>query len=455
MAAVLAATGLFLYLSVRGDLDQTIAQGLRSRSGDISALVQQADDGLKGPANRRAAGSGPGFAQILERSGRVFDATPGSGRPLLRPAELRASQGGPTSFERVAPAPVPGRARLLATPIHAQGRDLTVVTGTSLADRDKALAELGTRLLIGGPVALLLASLAGYGLATAALRPVEAMRVRAAAISPEELHQRLPLARNRDELHRLGATLNSMLARLEAGQARERSFVADASHELRSPLAMLTTELELIARDRPTGEQLDGAVGSAIAEAGRLGQLTSDLLVLAQADSDGIPIATERLSVAGLVADVGRRYPAVLVDELPELELEADPRRLEQALGNMVENALNHGAGPVRIGARAHAGQVELHVRDSGPGFPPGFLGRAFERFARADGGRGTGGTGLGLAIVAAIAAGHGGSAHAANRSGSGADVWIAIPLRASGNPVSAGASGGLALPDRRRALPR
>jgi two-component system, OmpR family, sensor kinase len=428
MAAVLAATGLFLYLSLRAELDHAIAQGLRSRTGDISALVQQADNGLKDAAHTRGAGSDSGFAQILDRSGRVFDATPGLHRPLLSPAEIRATERGAASFERVAHMPLFGPARLLATPVRAQGRQLTVVAGASLADRDKALADLGARLLIGGPAALLLAALAGYGLATAALRPVESMRARAAGISPEELHQRLPIASSRDELQRLGTTLNAMLARLEAGQARERSFVADASHELRSPLAMLTTELELISRDRPRGEELDGALSSAIAEANRLGGLTGDLLVLAQSDSDRIPIAKETVRIADLLAAVGRRYPAVLVEQAPALDLEADPRRLEQALGNLVENALNHGAGPIRISALQRGGQVELHVRDSGPGFPPDFLGRAFERFARADAGRGSGGTGLGLAIVAAIAASHSGSASAVNQPGDGADVWIAIP---------------------------
>ncbi len=421
MAAVLAATGLFLYFSLRGDLDHAIGQGLRSRTGDITALVQQADNGLGGAAHARGAGSGSGFAQILDRSGRVFDATPGLHRPLLRAADIRAAGAGVTSFDRAGN-------RLLATPVRAQGRELIVVAGTSLADRDKAVAELGTRLLIGGPVALLLAAAAGYALASAALRPVESMRARAAAISPDELDHRLPLARNRDELHRLGETLNAMLARLEAGQQRERAFVADASHELRNPLAMLTTELELIARDRPTGPDLNGALASAIAEANRLGGLTGDLLVLAQADSDRIPIVKETLRVADVLDAVGRRYPEVLVERAPELDFEADPRRLEQALGNMAENALAYGAAPVRISAVVRGGQVELHVCDSGSGFPPDFLGQAFERFARADASRGSGGTGLGLAIVAAIAAGHGGAAHAANRPDTGADVWIAIP---------------------------
>jgi two-component system OmpR family sensor kinase len=427
MAVVLAATGLFLYLSLRGELDNAIAQGLRSRTDDISALVQQSDTGLKDAARSRA---GAGFAQILDRSGRVFDATPGLQRPLLSAADMRSARAHATSFDRVRVVGLSGSTRLLATPVHAQGRNLVVVVGTSLSDRDQALANLGARMLVGGPAALLLAALAGYGLATAALRPVESMRARAAAISPDDLDQRLPLATSRDELHRLGTTLNAMLARLEAGQARERSFVADASHELRTPLAMLRAELELIARDRPAGEKLDGAVTSAIVEADRLAGLTQDLLVLAQSDGDRLPVAVETVRVADLLADVVRRYPEVEVDapDPPGLEVQADPARMEQALANLVENALRHGAPPVRVAARRVTGGAELHVTDAGPGFPEQFLPRAFERFARAEGGRSATGTGLGLAIVDAIARSHGGSGHAANREGGGADVWVAIP---------------------------
>ncbi len=192
MAAVLVATGLFLYLSLQGGLDRAISQGLRSRTGDTRALVQQSDTGLRDAARSSA---GAGFAQILDRSGRIFDATPGIGRrPLLSTAEIRAAQAGSSSFERASGNTVPGPARLLATPVHAQGRSLVIVVGASLGDRDQALANLGARLLIGGPAALLLAALAGYGLATAALRPVESMRARAAAISPDDLDQRLPLS---------------------------------------------------------------------------------------------------------------------------------------------------------------------------------------------------------------------------------------------------------------------
>jgi signal transduction histidine kinase len=434
MALVLAATGLFLYLRLGAQLDQALQQGLRSRTGDVSALVQQADRGLTDAARTRAdVGASP--AQILDSSGRVFDASPGfQKRPLLTVAQLREIRAGAKFFDiKQSSGPV----RLLATPVHAQGRNLVVVVGASLEDHNKALHNLGVLLLIGGPLALLLAAIAGYGLATGALRPVESMRARAAAISAKDADKRLPLSASRDELHRLGETLNAMLARLEQGLERERSFVADASHELRNPISMLRMELELVARDRPEGAELDAAVESAIAETERLAHLTEDLLVLARADRDGIPIARETVVVADLLTRIGRRYPGAELQQPRGMELEADPTRLEQALTNMVENARHHGAGRIRVAVLKRNGFVELHVTDEGRGFTPEFLPRAFERFARADAARTTGGTGLGLAIVQAIATAHGGTAHASNRAGGGADVWIVIPS-GSGTPPAA-----------------
>jgi signal transduction histidine kinase len=452
MALVLAATGLFLYLRLRSDLDHTLTQGLRSRAGDVSALVQQSDTGLRDAARSGAGVVGGDFAQILDVSGHVLDATPGlQARPILSAAQLRTAAHRTTTFDRTRTPPLPGPTRLLGTPVKAQGRNLVVVVGASLEDRDHALSNLGALLVIGGPVALALAALAGYGLAAAALRPVESMRARAAAISTDDLDQRLPLSRSRDELQRLGATLNEMLARLEAGVARERTFVADASHELRTPLAMLRTELELMARDRPAGAALDGAVASAIAETDRLTRLTEDLLVLARSDRGRLPVRARVVPVADLLADATARYTGEEVDrdariEPPGLRVRVDPARIEQALGNLIDNALRHGTGPVGLGAVLRGDFVELHVTDNGPGFPAGFLAPAFERFTRGAPGRTESGTGLGLAIAQAIAESHAGRAGAVNRPGGGADVWIAIPAvetpadssRWSAPPISA-----------------
>jgi signal transduction histidine kinase len=440
MAIVLAATGLFVYVQLRSDLNHALDQGLHSRAGDVTALVQQADTGLKDATHDRRASVGNGFAQIVDARGRVFDASAGlEHTPVLTPAQLHRASQHATTFSTVHVPLLDQPARVLATPVKAQDRALLVVVGTSLEDRDQALANLGTLLLIGGPIALLLAAASGYGIATAALRPVESMRARAAAISTDDLDQRLPLSRSRDELHRLGRTLNEMLGRLESGLERERSFVADASHELRTPLAMLRTELELIARDRPAGADLDEATASAIAETDRLTGLTDDLLTLARADGDRLPLRPETVGVLDLLAGVTERYPPAdgrrVMFTSPEpldLRLRADRARLEQALTNLVDNSLRYGRGDVRLTAALHNGIVELHVTDDGDGFPPGFLDTAFERFTRGNPGRTEDGTGLGLAIVAAIAEAHGGRAHAANRVEGGADVWIDIRAEAT-----------------------
>jgi signal transduction histidine kinase len=271
-------------------------------------------------------------------------------------------------------------------------------------------------------VALLLACLAGYGVATGALRPVEAMRRRAAEISGARAGERLPVPKSADELARLGETLNGMLDRLEAALARERTFVADASHELRTPLAVLKTEIDLALRRGRSAEELRAALESAGEETDRLVQLAEDLLVIARVDQGKLPIRPEDLDVADLLGTVAARF-GVTAEDAGALRLRGDRARLEQALGNLVDNAKRHGRGEVRLSATERDLSVELHVTDEGDGLPADFAPLAFQRFTRADGGRSRGGAGLGLAIVAAIAASHGGSAHA-----DGADVWLQLP---------------------------
>jgi signal transduction histidine kinase len=266
------------------------------------------------------------------------------------------------------------------------------------------------------------------------------MRRRAAEISTERPGRRLPLPRARDEIHRLGETLNAMLARLEAGLARERRFVADASHELRTPLALLRTELELALRRPRSPRDLEDALRSAAEEVDRLSSLAEDLLVLARTDEGGLPVSRSPIEVRALLDAVARRFEARAAGEgralevagAAEMPLAGDRLRLEQALGNLVDNALRHGDGTVRLEARARNGRVELRVGDEGAGFPPDFLPRAFERFTQADEARGRGAAGLGLAIVEAVARAHGGTAQAANRSGAGAVVWLTLPADGS-----------------------
>jgi signal transduction histidine kinase len=273
--------------------------------------------------------------------------------------------------------------------------------------------------------------------AGAALRPVDEMRARAAEISSAEPDHRLPVPPTRDEIARLGVTLNAMLDRLGEALEHERGFVADASHELRTPLAVLKTELELALQRGRSPEELRAALASAAEETDRLTQLAEDLLTIAQTDRGELPVRTERIEsgevLGGVAARFTRRAEAagreLTVSDEPGLELTGDRLRLEQALGNLLDNALRYGEGPVELEALARNGSVELHVRDRGPGFPEQFRERAFERFSRGEASRGQNGSGLGLAIVEAIAHAHRGEAYVGSREDGGADVWLALPL--------------------------
>jgi two-component system OmpR family sensor kinase len=433
MAVLLAALGWFIYARFDSELSEQIDQSLRTHGDDIASLVAQRDL----TRSAKLLGREESFAQVLTPDGRVYATTPQLGRrPQLTPAEAARAARASFIVTRQHIRSIAGQGRLLARPARGHGSDYVVVAAASLDDRNESLDNLRTLLLIGGPVALLLASLAGYFVAGTALRPVEAMRRRAAAISAEEPERRLPLPEADDELRRLGETLNQMLARLDAALERERAFVDDASHELRTPLALHKTELELALRYANTPEEMRAALTSAIAEVDRLIELAEDLLVLARAGEGKLALQLRHVPVAELLGGVWERFAArlgesgrsLVVEPVDGLAVEGDRLRLEQAVGNLVENALQHGAGEITVRARRSGAEVQIHVEDLGPGFPPAFIEHAFERFSRADAARGGDGAGLGLAIVEAIAQAHRGSAHAANRSGAGADVWIELP---------------------------
>ena len=434
MAAVLGATGLFLYLRLGAELDTTIRSSLRARAGDVSALIAQADSGLAQSGQSTFTDRGENLAQILNSAGAIVDSTPAARkRPLLQGLELKRALDKAVLLDReVLSHPT----RLLAMPVRAQGQELVVVVGASLEDRNDALSNLGRLLLIGGPVALLLASLTGYGAVTVALRPVERMRRRAAEIQAADPGARLPVPPTRDEVGRLGDTLNEMLGRLELAFARERTFVSDASHELRMPLAILKAELDLaLARGR-SNEELVAAMRSAADESDRVVQLAEDLLVIARSDQGQLPIRRGEVAAEELLDVVRARFARraagvgaeVDVSAPDGLVLFADAHALEQAIGNLLDNAFRHGGRRVQLSATQVADAIEIHVDDDGPGFSEGFIGSAFERFTRADAARRRGGSGLGLAIVAAIATAHGGSVGARNREDGGADVWLALP---------------------------
>ncbi len=425
MAGVLAGMSFFVYVRVGSALVTSVDQALTSQAREASSRLQD-ERSLVDPD----VGGGTTLAELVTPAGAVERSRPAN-LPLLVPRSALARVASRGAFRGSISLRHPsGDWRYLAVP--SQGG--TIVVARSLAPREESLRRLLRELLFAAPLALLLASLAGYGIAAAALKPVEAMRRRAAAVSATS-PGRLPVPAGRDEISRLATTLNEMLQRLEAAFEHERQFVSNASHELRTPLAMLRTELELALRRPRSHDELHDAVRSAAQETERLSQLAEDLLLIARADQGGLPIRTERVESDRLLSTVAQRAAVRAQERDRELNVrparsavDVDPVRIEQALTNLVENAITHGAGTIDLFAIERDDVVELHVADDGPGFPDSFLERAFDRFSRADVGRNTPGSGLGLSIVALIAHAHGGSAGAKNRPEGGADVWLSLP---------------------------
>ncbi|HEY0276834.1 MAG TPA: ATP-binding protein [Solirubrobacterales bacterium] len=441
IAVVLAGTGVFLYLQFQHEAETTVDAGLGSRADELAAVVRQEETDLAG-REAHLVGKTDSFAEVIDPSGAVIDSSPVIGdEDLLDPDQLRDAAHGPTFVSRGALPGLDGGSRLLAVPVDTSAGRRIVVVGTSTQDRDDAIEDLLQLLLVALPGALILASIAGYFLAAAALRPVEAMRARAAEISTAAPEERLPVPDTRDEVARLGQTLNEMLARIGDAMARERAFVADAGHELRTPLAILRAELDLALAEGRSPDELRAALASAAEETDRLTQLSEDLLTIAQTEGGRLPLRLDQMRLGDVFEPVERRFSrrvaeagrTIEVGDGAELELRGDLLRLDQAVGTLVDNALRYGDGTIALSARRAGDTVEIHVTDEGPGFPPDFLERAFERFTRAPGAR-EGGSGLGLAIVATVADAHGGSAHAANRPGGGADVQLVIPLSSDVN---------------------
>jgi signal transduction histidine kinase len=427
-------TGLAVFVYLR------VQHTLRDQAEEALAVELEALGSL--PAQERRAAvrelSGLTFARVLSREGAVLASSP------QLPRTFAASGIEAERAPRELPVRLEGDDE--AEPALLRSRSLggeVLVVGRSLEPVEEALDGVRTQFLLALPLALLLASGVAYAAAGTALRPVERMRRRADSISTLDTGARLPLPAAHDEIHRLAATLNEMLDRLDAAARRERDFVAAAGHELRTPLALLRMELDLaLSRPRSPEEQL-AALRSTSEEVERLTRLAEDLLLLA--DPEGAPRSRQPtdVPVGELLAEVARRYATLAESEGRSIEVatetsgsvRGDRVRLAQALGNLVHNAFIHGAGEVTLRAREQDGWVELRVEDEGPGVSPD----------RPDDPRGRGpgrnggprvGHGLGLAIVRMIAEEHGGTLEIVPPGVDGAGA-VRLRLPRSSGPVT------------------
>ncbi|WP_333737118.1 sensor histidine kinase [Streptomyces sp. IBSBF 2806] len=429
MSLVLTGAAGLVYWRVKTALDQQL-------NDDLATYQDNLDHAVRAEAPLPPGPSGS-LQQVLDGQGRVLRSSDAlRHRLLLTTAELDAVARGATVRRDVGfLLPITSDTlRLQAKRVAADRQTRIVVTAVRRGHRDEALRELLAQLAFASALTLVAASYVGYRTARAALRPVERYRSGAAALADGAPNTRLDVPADRDdEITRLGHTLNHMLDRLEAAAERERRFVADASHELRTPLTLMRAELDVaLHRPRSAGELIE-TLRSVDTEVQRLIVLSNALLDLEELGSTGhitrspVPLAYLVETAVAPHVRTAERTGRVLSVQASDTVVDADARWLVPAIGNMLDNALRHGTGTVRLTATAHEGRLRLCVTDEGPGFATEFLPRAFDRFTRAEASRTSEGSGLGLAFVHAVAAAHGGTAHAEN-TGHGSAVTLDLP---------------------------
>ena len=396
VATALAIGSVALYVVLNVVTLRTLDSSASATAAEVAALV---DSGrLPDPIPV----TGDQAVQVVDSSGRVVSASVNADRlsSLLLPTELASAVSG--EHPEVSGSRAGRDSPLRITAVRAGDVDAprTVVVAYGFEDIKDSQRVLRRTLLATYPLLLLVLALIASRVIAAALRPVEELRSAAERISGAGQDTRLPVPESRDELHDLALTLNSMLDRLGAARARQRSFVADAAHELRSPLASMLTQLDVAEH---IGEGT-GMTQELRAEVVRMTGLVESLLVLARLDRDVSAGSPAAVPLGPLVAAaVQRQHGAVSIHtEVPDLGVLAPSDNVRRVLDNLLDNATRHAHSAVDLTASVVAGKVHLIVDDDGAGIAPADRDRVFDRFTRLDEARDrdAGGSGLGLAIV-------------------------------------------------------
>jgi signal transduction histidine kinase len=415
VAVVLVAGALLLTLALGRTLVNSLDDSAQQRARDVATLV---DTGNL-PDTVPVAG-GTVVVQVVDQQGRVRAATPGGDAlvPLLTGRALADARRGITQKVPGSRIGISDTLRVVGTRAGPDDDPQTVLVAVSSTEAARSLRVVTIVLLVGVPLLVGAFAVVCWFLVGAALRPVAALRRGAGDITEAGTGSRLPVPPTRDEVERLAVTLNDMLDRLAAGGARQRAFVADAAHELRSPLASMRTQLE-VARAHPAQTEWDDTAEGVLIDIERLSRLVDDLLLLARLDDDRRPAPrTEEIDLRALVTWATHRASGrvgVHVDgNAGRVPVRADEDALLRILENLLSNAERYAASAVTVDVRESGRWVLLSVADDGPGIPADQRAQVFERFARLDASRSqdSGGSGLGLAIVRQLAQSLGGSVH-------------------------------------------
>ena len=397
----LLLTGVALVESQRHTLTDSVDETLQRQSAAIAADVD------RGPLPAVIPGQGDddAFAQVIDISGRIVAATTTSPGKL----DLPLPKAGRTAYRSVHVPGAEGEYRMLS----ARHDDVVILTATPLDDVNDSASSLIRGLAVAVPAATLLLAGLVWLLVGRVLRPVEQIRRQVADISGSSLDRRVPEPRSRDEIARLAQTMNHMLVRLESSSARQQRFVADASHELRSPLARMRAELEVDLAQPQTADSL-ATQHSLLEEIDTLQRMIDDLLLLARSDNAAVP--DMRVDLDDVVMREVRRARTsgqahIDTSAVSAAQVSGEEGLLTRVVRNLLDNAEQHGGSSVRVSLEERDGVAVLSVADDGAGIPEQLHEHVFERFARVDEVRtGSNGTGLGLAIAREIVSALGGS---------------------------------------------
>jgi signal transduction histidine kinase len=436
VAVALVVAGITVVTLQRSSLVNAIDTALTGRVSDLTALII---DGTI-PTQLTAPGNDATLVQIVDSNGAVMSSSPNiSGEGAI--SDIHPQPG--TQIVTTQPVPI-GESdfRVVAQSVAAHEQIFTIYAAASLNPVAEAVEALVAILIVGIPVLITLVGLTVWFMIGRTLHPVEAIRAEVASIGDRELDRRVPVPDTDDEIARLAATMNQMLDRLQLSSDQQRRFVADASHELRSPLAAIRSQLEV---DLLHAENANWAIvyEGVLDETLRMQRLVEDLLLLARNDAGTLPKPLEPVDlddiIFGLVQRIQPTTPITInTAQVSGAQVHGDPDTLARLVRNLLENAIRYAVDRIEVTLTETGGQAILSIADDGRGIPPDYRTRIFDRFARLDEARdrNRGGTGLGLAITSEIASHHGGSVTVADSPSGGALFTVAIPSTSnSGSP--------------------
>jgi len=424
-AAIIAGAVLTVYV-VRRSLTAALDSSAFKTGRDIAALPSP-------PQVIAANNSGVVAIQIVDADNHVIDYSPGSDAAI---SMISKSQLADVRAGKIVSVRLPGSPQDRIRVLGVTASDRTVLVASDAERIDQSIRIVRNAALVGTPMAILAMALLTYFIVGRTLRPVAALRHGAEDITAAGLSdQRLPVGDAQDEIQRLAVTLNAMLDRIDVATTRQRTFVGDAAHELKSPLASLRVQLEVALRLGPTTDWQE-VVGEVLVDVDRLDSLVADLLMLARIDESGGALRTrEPVELSTLVEDVVATYDSARVPVSYEPEaaatVEGDVDGLRRVVVNLVDNAQRFAHDSITLTVRAVGGNAELTVADDGPGIPADERERVFDRFYRTESSRSreSGGTGLGLPIVRDLVRAHGGAVWLESND-PGLRAVVALPLR-------------------------